>query len=60
MWSRVKFECTMQVFFCEISLSYPHDHRLDHPQLASKKRTVKNGDGRAGRGRGGFATPVLF
>ena len=34
--------------------------RLDHPQLASKKRTVKNGDGRAGRGRGGFATPVLF
>ena len=34
--------------------------RLGHPQLASKKSTVKNGDGRAGRGRGGFATPVIF
>ena len=33
---------------------------LGHPQLASKKSTVKNGDGRAGRGRGGFATPVIF
>ena len=28
--------------------------RLGHPQLASKKSTVKNGDGRAGRGRGGL------
>ena len=34
--------------------------QLGHPQLASKKSTVKNGDGRAGRGRGGFATPVIF